>query len=257
MAVPMAVLQLLAAAAMLAFGALAMRVALRLPPDAPAAEAWRVAGTGFLVSGVHAMVQNSAAAWAIRVGPESPFFQAYVALVPEANDGRAMVALGTAALLAWCVRRPLGWSVGRLALVYAVLLAVGTAIGALEGPFTPARHFTVVNAIDLPMVMAMLAALVLGIGGTALDRLLWLALAVYAVRSALHVIVIAGVAWFDVPAVWTPPPLLLPALTVLGHGAMAALAARRLHLRARDRAVPSFLDSLLPLRPPAARGQIR
>lgn len=227
----------------LAFGVLALRVAAR---GGPGAAAWRLTGLAFAVDGVHSTLQAAAAVWAVAAGPGSVVYEAFVRTLPAGNSARSLLVLGYAvALLVLASRGEAAFPRHRVLPGLLAMLAGGTALGMLEGEFAPERHFPVLAWLGVCTLLALFAALYRSLPGSALDFLLWGAVALYAVREALTANIVSMLAFMDLP-VWTPSPYALLSVSIFFLLLMVACAARRLAMARAGVRPPALLPRLRP-----------
>lgn len=225
---------------MLGFATLSLAVARHTPPPLAAEghrAAWRLTGAAFLVTGAHALAAT-VARWAGTV-------------LPGGDAGRAPVLLLYAAallLLVWRGDTRL-WR-GGAAVWAALTLAL---VPGLTAPWwlprlflSPSVQAVAAGTAEAATVVVLLAALLTALLRDAVDRLLWGALALFALRAA-------GGAWLPLLPWTARPSSAATALTAVTVGAMVALAARRLALARRGTRVPSLMEPLWPHRMRPAR----
>lgn len=230
----------------LAFGAVAWRV----PPSSPAADdhgaAWRLVALPFLMSGVHGLLHNALAVRAFFAPGESGALALWMAVKAVGNDGRGLLMFGFALMLLGllCARRPLrrvtprGWVAALLA-----WMGAGSAVGLLEGPFSGA-HYMVVAVTSAATLLCLLLALWVAMLRSAVDALLWVALAIYAVRETIAV-GITSLFPFVGAGAWVPTWRSLQELAVVGYLLMLMCAGARLRLARRGHPVPSLLEATM------------
>jgi hypothetical protein len=211
----------------LAFAALSLGVARRTPPPLAAEAhraAWRLTGAAFAVCGAHAL----AAALASWAGVS----------LPDGDAVRAPLLLVYGVALLRVVWRPgAGWGTAAW-LAPAAALLPGTTAPWWRGwlPLAPATMAVAAGVAQAAAVVLLLAVLLAALLRDAVDQLLWVAVALFALRTAAG----AGL-----------PPLRAPALSAAVLAAMVALAARRLALARRGARVPPLLEPLWPRMRPA------
>lgn len=225
-------------------GALALAVARRGEPHAPAAAAWRLTGVSFLSDAALKTCQNVWGNWAFFAGSGTDVYTAYVRWMPVANHSRSVMLLASAGLLvAWARGSRLEARHWRVA--YATLLAgvvAGAALGWAEGGYDLALHHSVVSLISLATLLLLAAALLLALSRASFDRVLWSALALYALHEALNVVWFSAYAWLDVEGVWAPSPWHVMAVRVAAFALLCAIAGHGLLLARRGVRIAAPLD---------------
>ena len=235
-------LQVVEPLVVLVVGACALAVARRTAP-APGAAAWRFAGVAFAIYGVHGAVQGVAAAWA-QAREGSPFYAAYLAVDPAGNLGRAILMLGAALGLLLLVEGRLAAAVReRPAAALFTALAVGTAVGAMLGSLGP-KHYPPVAVTSVVTVLVLFAVLWRARTGAAVDYVLWVALALYAIREALSANYMIALANVESRMVWSPDPLSFYYVSVALPVPMLLCAVYRLSLLRAGRPTPSLFMRL-------------
>ncbi|HET6763521.1 MAG TPA: hypothetical protein VFH27_07605 [Longimicrobiaceae bacterium] len=230
----MTALTLLALLALLtlAFGAVALRLAARLRRQGLNAAPWALTGAAHLLAGGVAAVQTVLAACAFAGGPSGAAFRLYARLHGPLDESRGMLLAGFACALCLLVARRgrERWSAPRTWALLVVCAVIGALAGAGERTFQEHVHYPMVAVTSAATVLALLGALWLALLNDALDYLLWLALALYAVREALDVNLLSVFGWMGVGPAW------LPGRAALDWAAACAWAAMLLLAVARDRA---------------------
>lgn len=230
-----------------AFGALAWMAGTRPDPAGPfRAAAWRLTGVAF---GAHAAARaaiHPLQLAAIVGGEGSDAWELALLWQPVANHGRAIMLIGFGGLLAWLLvrRDPPGarfWAGVGPALAGG--MAAGGLAGHAEGVLSAGRHYPDAAFFDLVQLCVLFAALLAGLFTSRMDRLLWGALAAYALTLVLNVVYLAALGGKDAPGAWTPPAWGLPAYRAALAAAMAAFAWRRVTLARRGKRVPALLES--------------
>jgi hypothetical protein len=199
-------LQLMTPVLLLGFGVLALRVAPE-PGTSARTATWFMAGVTFASDGAVATVHALLAVAAVFAGEGTTFFDVYLRFVPPGNDARSMVVLGFALALAWVVLlgRP---APGRRAIVAgaAALLVAGFVVGLFEPPLgSGGDHFVVMSYFGAATAVLLFAALYRAMVRKSIDWLLWIALALYAVRKAISSNIQIVLAWFGFGGGWAPP----------------------------------------------------
>lgn len=230
------VLQIVHSAVALAFGLLGLRVARRLRLQPLLATGWLWTAGVFAVLDTVSLAQSLAAAAAFASGPDTFLWNRYVAWAPALNHGRTaalIIAFPLLLVLVFPRRRveyaPPPWRSWVAGCGFVIAGGgAGVWLGLMEGPIIPPHHFervAVMNAVELLVLLAVLFLLLLR---DRLDRLLWLALAVYALNVALHVLLISGLSGFGIAGGWQLPAAYLPLFNAVFAAAMLGLAAARL-----------------------------
>ncbi|HEU0052988.1 MAG TPA: hypothetical protein VFQ39_07410 [Longimicrobium sp.] len=212
----------------LAFGVVCLWVARRAGRGRDGG--WYFTGAAFTVMGVHALVQSVVAVWAVVEGDQSALYRRYVAVLPFLNDPRILVVLGYAlvTLVQLVRRRPTPSSPWRVWSFFLSLLALGTALSTLEGPFAERVHYSVIAAGGAATVVVLLASLYRALVIGAFDYLLWTAMVIYAVREAVSASIFSVQAWIGIREVWTPDPRLAPVLALVSLVMMLGCSLLRL-----------------------------
>lgn len=244
-------LQLVNAALLLALGGSATRVGWQGEPlqDRRAA-AWLLTGVSFLLMGGIKALQNVWGTWAFVAGPASSVYLSYLRWAPGANHSRSLVALTFGVLLTGLAAR--GWGGERFWMATPPALVLGAALGAWlgwqEGELQGAVHYTAVSVLASLEMIVLLAALLAALSTSALDRLLWLCLGVYALADAISVVWFSALAWVEVDGAWSPSPWHGQLYHLAVYGVMLWLALRRLALAREQSPVPAPLEPLAPPR---------
>ncbi len=250
--------QLLIVTLTLAFGVLAVttwresRTSTRAAPGA----AWAVTGGYFSVIGAYSMVQAVLMASARQAGPGTPVYAVAIGWGPAANMGRAVAALVFAALLALAVVRssvlPRGPGPLRITVAAVSATAAAATLGAKwlhDGSIH--QHASALAVLSTLLAVSLMGVLLAALVRDTLDRILWIALAAYALKEVLNVSLLSILAWWSL----APKPLTslrifywLAIVVTLG---MCLLAMRRLALARAGRPVPALFERTRPARPPA------
>lgn len=240
-----AILQFLVQVLILAFGALAVRIA-RERGGMPRVHrmAWTLAGVFFLWRGVPGVVHGVAAFWALAAGKGSWPFALFVEWTPAMNHSRTLVSVG----MGWTLAAlPLlrGQSVPRLwagaSLACLVLAGTGAYAGWQEGATGP-FHLSTLSVLGAVELLGMLVALMVGLFALTLDRYLWLVLCVYAVHVALNIIWYSASVNFFYPGSWYPPLQVRHLYSGAAYLGGCALAWQRLALARRGARVGGLLE---------------
>ncbi|MBW3571816.1 MAG: hypothetical protein KY467_11980 [Gemmatimonadetes bacterium] len=244
--------QIVSTTLLLLFGVLALLVWRRfraLRRDR-AALAWALTAANFLVVGTCATAQSVVSAAA---PVHSPVFRLVYAWSPAANLGRGVVSVvfGVLLLLLLVSRRRRAAQVAAASPAVLLATALAATLSARLLPYPSAYAFltqlALVTALTAVVLMAALFAAVYNDG---LDRLLWMALAVYMLKETIAVSFLAVMAAWTMTYAATYFTVFYWVGTVL-TACMVALAARRLQLAAGGRRVPAPFEGLHALRRPA------
>ena len=212
--------QLAFATLTLAFGMLALRVAPR-PGRNVRLGAWFLTGATFCTSGSLATFNSSLAFPALLEGPGTLLYKISSAANLIGNDAREFAVFGFAlALLQMMLRRRHAPRPYKVAVALMVLLAIGAAVGALEGTFHPGTHYAVMATVTGATVLTLFAALYAGLVSGLMDWHLWTVLAIYTVREALSAIVEASRSAGFLANVWMPSQ---STIMYLGAASMAVM----------------------------------
>lgn len=251
---PTVLLQLVFASLFFTFGVLALRVWRRFGTvrRERAALAWGMTAAQFLLVGGTAVVHALLAAVSMAQGKESRLFRVMGDWGLPLNGGRglASVVFGVLMVALLVVHRRHAPRVAQAApAVLVVALAVGTAAGwtlPRTGPYAFSTLLAVMNAATAVVLMAALLAAVQNDG---LDQLLWLALAVFALKETITVSLLAVIALWGISYVLPYFHAYFWLHVVLG-GVMVGIGARRLHLAGGGRRVPALFERLHAMRRP-------
>lgn len=240
-----AVLQCAVAVLKLCFGAAALRVARLTPAEGARSTAWMVVGLACAVAGVNGVLHSGWAMWALLEGPGATLYGSYLAWAPAVNYSRHAIMLLMAAVLLFL---PMLDRLPRPTLVragLAVLLAAAAAgawMGAGSGTPDWLEHFVATAALDAVEMLLLFGALLTALVQGTMDRLLWVALTVYATRQSLNVLSFSAIAWEGVPDAWSPSPVHIAATGTVLWAVLLALALRRLALAGRGQRSPALLE---------------
>ncbi len=244
--------QIASSTLILVFGVLALRVWRRFGTVRRdrAALAWGVSAASFLVVGVYATAHSLASVVMVAAGKESRVYGFILQWVHPANMGRgvASVLFGLLLLALMAVPRRVGPRIASAAPAALVAAAVAGTLGARLLPHaSPHTFFTMLAVLNAATAVVVMAALLAAVQNDGMDQLLWLSLALYALKETLSVSLLAVIAFWGVAEVRN----YMAGLFWLQVGAgvcMVALAARRLHLAGGGRRVPAIFERLDALR---------
>jgi hypothetical protein len=241
-------LQLVGALLYLPLGPLMLRVAAHETPmdDERHRLAWWILGSGFCVMAVHGLAQNAWAAWAFHHGLGSAVWDRYLAWMAVLNHGRAGVLLGTSVGLLWLlvVSSASPQSLRRRAVVVMLVgLALGSALGWLEGPVSnEARPHYYVQALLNAGEYALLIGIVgYGALSRAFDRLFTLVLAIYVTFLALNVGFWTVLALLDITGLPLQPAHVHGVYRIVMVLTLLSLTLYRLRQARRGVVVPALL----------------
>lgn len=238
------VYQCLAALLALTFGLVALGVATALEGQGERrAAGWRLTGLAFALHGTLYSLHTSAAALAFLAGAGSAPYVTYLRVAPVGNHARSFLILAFSLLLAWFVWRrpePGGW-LRRAAVMLVAAAAAGAVFGAVEGELRYGPHFTTVSLFGVLILLALLASLA-GAASGAVDRLLWLSLAFYALHQVQSVLWNSMAAWREIVG-WAPSPRHLTLSSAVLYGAMLVLGALALRSARAGRRIPELFGA--------------
>lgn len=247
-------LQVVFASLFFTFGVLALRVWRRFGAvrRERAALAWGVTAAQFLLVGGTAVVHALLAAASMAQGKESRLFQTMSDWGPPLDAGRGVASVVFGALLVALLvvpRRHAPRVAQAAPAVLVVALVAGTAAGwAL--PRTGAYEFaTMLAVMNAATAVVLMAALLAAVQNDGLDQLLWLALALFALKETVTVSLLAVIALWGVSYVLPYYSAYFWLHGVIG-GVMTGIAARRLHLAGGGRRVPALFERLHAMRRP-------
>jgi hypothetical protein len=244
--------QILNAALLLAFGLLSLRV---WRAGAPARRdratlAWGLTAAYFILSGAYTTVQALLGAAAMHAGEGSGLYRWFVSWTVAANLSRGVLSVVFALLLLalLVVNRRWVHRLARSAPAVLVSTAVlGTALLVYAAPVTIYQLSTGLAVLSMLTAVSLMAALMAAVVNDGIDQLLWLALALFALKETMSVSLFAVLAW------WTMAPK-KEAADIFFWGSMAVctamigVAARRLRLAGKGRRVPALFERLHGLR---------
>ena len=239
--------QLLVAVLTMGFGVLALRVAPE-PGSSTRTAAWFLAGVTFAPEGAVATLHAILAVVAVLAGRGTSFWDVYMRFTPAGNDARSTVVLGFALALAWVVllERPAParrWSV----LAVPVLMLAGFVAGLFEPPVGSrqgADHFSVMSYFGAATAVLLFASLYRAMVRESFDWLLWVALALYAVREALSSNIQMVLSWAGFGGGWSPPAQAMVWVGLVSAFAMLACTTRRLAIARAGGDPPGLLGRI-------------
>jgi hypothetical protein len=247
--------QILASGFLLLFGVLALQVWRRAGPVRldRATLAWGVCAVHFILTGVFATGQSLLAFTGWSMGKESALLTWVGEWAYAANLARAALSVLFALLVLVLLVTRRRW-VFRAAHLAPVLLTgamiVFTAallqIRSLDSPYAVGTGCALMSGATAVILMAALLAAVLN---DSIDQLLWLSLALYALKETLSVSMFAIVAWWSL-APHSGQWHVFYWVSVLLAAGMSALAVRRLRLAGAGQRVPALFERMYTLRPP-------
>lgn len=244
--------QCLASGFLLLFGVLALRVSRRASPARRdrAMLAWKVSAAYFLIGGGYSFGHAVLSALGMAGGKDSALLAWVGGWNFSANLARGVVAVVFGSMLLALMVGRRRW-VFRLAQSAPLLLVVAAIVTTgvyllidVRTVFGLTTGLAVWSMLTAVVIMGALLAAVLNDG---MDQLLWLALALYALKETITVSQMA------VMAFWTVAPhaevyhFFYGSSVVLGAG-MCAFSVRRLRLAERGRHVPALFERLHALR---------
>lgn len=255
-------LQIASSALILLFGVQALKVWRRFGTvrrDRPAL-AWKVTAASFLVVGAYATAHSLASGVGAAVSKKSWLYLLSSDWGPAASVGRSVASILFGALLLAVMVAPRRTAprIASTAPVWLAAAAVASTLAAQWYPYaTPHDFFTRMALCNAATAMVIMAALMAAVLNDAMDQLLWLALAAYALKETVSVSLLAVMAFWGMAHVKTY--FLILFWMQVGVGIlMAALAARRLHLAGGGRRVPVIFERLQGLRrhAPGSTGRV-
>lgn len=241
------VLQWLVLALRICFAALALLIARKLPAGHSAVEraTWYVTGVVFATQAAIATVQAFFGSIAFVAGPESRWLAEYLRWAPAANHSRGIL---TYCLLACFIvllvkgDRAARWHRSFYTFV-AVSALFGAGLGLLEGSLVPGRHWANIAISEALTFVVLAAVLFAALLRPLMDRWMWASLGIYGFSGIFNSILIAGLAWAEIPESWAPAPWHLQAIRAVLAAAIVVIAAWRLRLAIRGIAVPNLLEA--------------
>lgn len=194
----------------LVFALLARRLADELPGSARGfRDAWALAGVAFFIQGVNAIIHDVFAIHAYASGPESRAWAAILEWHAILNHSRTFLLTTFSLILcAGLLRANAGrsWPSTRTSVALLVGgMLIGGLVGRHEAAFSGVTHYTAVAVWDVMEMLALFAALLVGVSTGRMDRALWLALAINAFTVAFSGLGFAALAEIDLGG-WHPLP---------------------------------------------------
>jgi hypothetical protein len=236
-------MQLVFAMMTLGFGVLALRVAPR-PGRNLRLGAWHLTGATFTTIGAVATAAGVLAIPAAMRHPGDAYYEFWTRFMTIGNDARGFAVFGFALALLDMMARRRSAPAGRVvAWGLVVLLAVGAAVGVVEGAFTGSRQHSVIALVSGATVMVLFAALYAGMVHNSIDWHLWVALGIYAVRESLNSVISTARAVGYLAHDWKPPALWIFVLGMASVLAMIWCTLVRLGV-ARGADPPALLERL-------------
>jgi hypothetical protein len=245
--------QILACGLLLLFGVLALRVWRRAGPVRRdlVTQAWGVTAAYFLVNNVYSVGHSLLAALGLAMGRDSALLRWVGGWAIAANLARGVmgVVFAVILLLLLVLRRRWVFRVAQLAPLVLVVTGIAATAVAQRIPVLHSMYWLGAGLALLSMATAvvMMGALLAAVLNDGMDQLLWLALALYALKETVSVSLFAIIAWWSLaahPEAWR---YFYWGAAALAAG-MSALAARRLRLAGEGRHVPALFERLYTLR---------
>lgn len=226
------------------FGGIALRVSRRVTLPGTRST-WELTGWAFLLPAVLGLLMSFAACRAFAAGPRSAVYQLYIRHVPATSYARicAKIAFGvvlcaSVSLSRMDARRR---TAAGVAITVAAMLA-GACIGHAQGALVPRTSYVNQSVFEAAELVALLAAVLAGLRRSTLDRLLWVALALYTAKQALNPLLLGSFAWMG-QAGNDLASLTIRAMAAAVYTVMVALAGRRLVLARRGVSVAAMLPA--------------
>lgn len=247
--------QILASGFLLLFGVLALQVWRRAGPVRRdrATLAWGVAAAHFLLSGLYATAQAVLGAAGYSLGKNSALFRWVGEWSYAANLARGglSVVFALIMLVLLVMRRRWVYRAAHLApvlltIAVVVLTAVALGMPALNTYYWLGTGGALLSLATAVILMGALLAAVLNDG---IDQLLWLSLALYALKETLSVSLFAIVAWWSLAPYGQEVRVFYWVSAALAVG-MGVLAVRRLRLAGEGQRVPALFERMYTLRSP-------
>lgn len=234
--------------AVLAFAALALRVAKALPFHARRfGYVWAFTGWAFLLEGFNSLFHDVFSIVAFRGGPESAAWAAVLRWHPILNHSRTFLLTTYCVVLSVALLRiARGQGPPRLWTGFGVVVAgmlLGGLVGGQEATYSGFTHFSAVAIFDVMELVAVMALLSAGLLSGAMDRAAWMALAVNGFVLALSVLLFAALSQIDYAAQWSPQPWLIQWTKVGLHLAMVVVAVRHLYRIRQGHPVRALLNA--------------
>ena len=226
----------------LVFAGLALaigRITLQAPPFHRAA--WQLVGAAFGLLALNMTVHGAFGTLAYVRGAQSRTLADYLVWNAVFNHSRTVAALGFCVALTGLMLARGQRPGARFPLAAGIAVGGGMLVGALIGwrepSFTALRHYSAIAQGDVILLLLLLGVLFAGVLSSRVDRLLWFVLSIYAFSVALNVLWFAAFSRVDTPGQWAPRPWVIQLYRVVLTSVMVLLAAYRLRLALRGRAV--------------------
>lgn len=245
----MLALQAISTLLSLAFGLVSLGIARKVARNGSGQQmVWLLTGSAFFGVYLVKAVQNVFGTFAFFAGRDTPLWNLYLAWAPALNHSRTVAFVCFFVCLAWMPAyeaRGAGhaWLWRSLAAVLAGILA-GGLIGAGEGALVGSTHLrasSILDSVELVVALGVLFTLLIRDG---IDRLLWIALSLYALRLALNAVWLSAMMGIDHPAVWAPAPEQMQFYRIAVGALMLFVVLRRLNLANQGVAVPALFEPL-------------
>lgn len=227
------------------FGITALKIA-GTPGPVMARPAWRLVGGGFVLVGGSFLAHNAFGAVVLARG-EAPITELYMAMSPAFSHSRAMALVATFPLLLVVTRPPADVNqsdIPRAWVLVGIGYASGILLGAIQGPRETATHWPIVSIVFTVELVVLLCTLFVLLVRDRVDRHLWLALAVFALKLTSNALWLSLYSRSDIPGAWYPPLRVMHVNQAVLSGIIALIALRRLQLARRGSLVPTVYGSL-------------
>ncbi|HEU0016448.1 MAG TPA: hypothetical protein VFQ45_22400 [Longimicrobium sp.] len=245
-------LQIAVSAAFFGFALCALGVFRRTEGGVPAHRAaWGLMAGAFLVHASDKLAMESFGTLAMARGNDSAVMEAYVLWYPLFNHSRTFMLLAVWGLLLFIALRPGTRFDAAFYRRAGVLLGAGLLVGVLAGlgenGAIAREHFSKVAQWDVVELLLLLSALFAALLTSAVDRMLWFCLAVYAFSLSLNTLWFAAFAALrDLPDTWSPKPWVVQGYRLALTVVMAWFAWQRLRQARRGARVPALLEGPQP-----------
>jgi hypothetical protein len=231
----------------LLFGVVALRIGRYPVPYASARrQAWLVVGFAFVMFSLNKGLQECFAVAAFLSGEGAPIYDFFISWSPAFNQSRTIAGIALWLVLGLFVVTGQAFRRRDLAVAMAAILAgmaIGAGIGIYESGLEGVRHFSAVAILDSAELAVLLSVLFGLLVRDRLDRLLWLALAIHAIKLAVNTIWMAALINWSVPGSWSPPIWYMHAGRAVLTGVMLGLAWWRLILAKRGVEIPALFET--------------
>lgn len=176
----------------------------------------------------------------------------YLIYAPWFNHSRtaALSAFFILLLALVFVRPSRRWMVAGSLGVICAATAVGAILARGDGLGGGVQHYRSVVAFDGVELILVLSVLFVLLVRDTIDRLLWLALAAYALTIALNVLFFTPLGLRVMGGGWAPPMWTTQAYRVVACLGMCVAAVQRLRLARRGIDVPALFEPLGRAKPP-------